>query len=366
MSANTADTATPYQWQDCHRCLVEIVFKTCLRRMPEEVEDAIQHFWMWFFETGQDGKFDPGRNHEAFVRLLANRRAIDWFRCVLRRRGRLQALDDKDFPAEGPQEATPELWLVGYFCDLVATNHLEAHMALVMVCKDWFHSGPVALADKYADHTLFQLCSLVRANLEESGDEVQEAFRLIDLLQQQLGLPPDRPQGELRLDMFVKEMDASGGKDRDMKSALHGWLDQARRICIGEIKSRNLEDSRQIALEVRARVREDLRQRLDFIVESLTRKRDPEKFLVWGWLRLLRLAFEYFYSFACNQAAQWFTDRMRFLVPQYVFPDGLANCLAGKYPDHAISETLIRLETSPEQIGRAVEGRFKRFLDGRS
>jgi hypothetical protein len=336
--------------------------------MRGEEEDAIQSFWMWFFEKQLDRKFDPAAwKEEVYIRVLANRRAINWFWATRRRLRRLEQIGDENAIPELQTEAVAELepWLATYLCDLVATNGLEAHLALIMVCKDWADVGPSVLAEKFWSHTLFQLCDFVGSRLDATGNALEEPLRLIDLLRQQLGLPPHRARGQLRLCTFVNETGQNCGEgdvqDRAAKSVLYGWLDQSRRVFLRRIRSSSVEESRQIATEVKARVREDLRERLEFMVESLARKRDPEKLLVWGWLRVLQMDFEDFRSFTCNEAARWFAARMHFLLPQYKFPDQLADRLVGEYPFSTISETIERLGTTPERTSRAVEERYKRF-----
>ncbi len=356
------------RWTDCHRSLVETVYKDHLRSMSDEVEDGVQSFWMWFFEKQLDRKFDPAAwKEEAYIRVLAKRRAINWFWGARRRLRRLEQIGDENAIPEVQTEAVAELhpWLATYLCDLVATNGLEAHLALIMVCKDWADVGPSVLAEKFSSHTLFQLCDFVDSRLDASGNGQEEPLRLIYLLRQQLGLPPHRARGLLRLCTFVNETGSSCGEgdsqDRAAKSVLYGWLDQSRRVFLRRIRSSSVEESRQIAAQVKARVRQDLQGRLEFMVELWARKRDPEKLLVWGWLRVLQMNFEDFCSFPCNEAARWFAARMHFLLPQYKLPDELADWLAGEYPFSTLSETIERLETTSERTRRAVEERYKRF-----
>src|SRR6266404_2767487 len=80
---NEERQATIRQWIDKYNHLVRAKYRYRLRCFPQEVDDGVQDFWMWFLIDAMELVYDPAiAKPEAYIQMLANRRAINYLRAI--------------------------------------------------------------------------------------------------------------------------------------------------------------------------------------------------------------------------------------------------------------------------------------------
>ena len=194
------------QWIEKHDHLVRARYRDRLRGFPEEVDDGVQDFWMSFLIDAMELKYDPAiAVQEAYVRMLANRKAINYLKKIWTARRKTSPIkdDESNLPVTSakrqaiePDPAEPARpWITDHLSRLVALNEIKVYEALVLACKAWLRLGPAVLVERHLETTLFQLCDLVASRPVPNEDEMAPVLRLLTWLRQQLALPPESPWG---------------------------------------------------------------------------------------------------------------------------------------------------------------------------
>jgi hypothetical protein len=364
------------RWIQDHGPLVNKVYRSRLRVARDEVEDGTQSFWMQFTIQAMDLKYDPAIATEAvYIRMLATRNAINQLIKLWTVRRKIEPSSEGEMDLADPEtlradRAEGDPWLTNHISRLVASNRLNAHEALLLVLKEWASLEPATLAQpQYLERTLDQLCEMVSLQLGPSFEERDAADNLLLWLHQQLTLPPERPSGQRKLGDLLKSRESESSDERRQgaqpEAVLQYWLDQARRVCRKGIKSDNVEERRNLAAQVESKFRRALKSRWDFLIRSLTVLLEPIKLLVWGWRKMLNITEESFLEYRCLEAARSFVIRIDHLLPDHLSPPGLAEGLAGAFPDQTVHECLDHLGVRVGPTVDAVEERYRRSSERR-
>jgi hypothetical protein len=355
------------RWRAAHKDVVERVFRKRLRQFPDHIDDGIQSFWLDFLEQEQCERYDAVLCPEAgYVGVLALRCAVNLFLKLVRQQRRDAAIEDADSrpPERVPQGTGDDP--SEYLLHLVSTNCLKPAEALVFLCKVWANVGPVELAERNWNSTLFELCDFVTAYFKKPDVNLESPRKLLGVLREQLTLPPGGPLGERRLIELVQGRHDTAptgcASTHALRDVLFDYLEAVKRVC--ERGERRIHESpSEFIKRVVASLLKAVRDRFRFLIKLTKDKLRPvraENLLAWGWEKLLNMEVEKYGDLSCARGSRWLVERMAFLLPGFPAPNDLARTLAGSWPDETILHCLQLLETDSFHAVRAVEARYDR------
>jgi hypothetical protein len=368
------------RWKLRHADTVRRIFRYRLKPFPDEVNEGVQGFWVWFFETCQDAKYNPDLKgfdlageqgdpvvirERRFISNLANRRALDYFRMAMSTAVRFPAFPENFEPEErgnagGAADPEDTAAVVRYFYAQIITNKVPVHAAILRLCSALAGLGPTELTRGKLHLTLYDLCERIETALEP--EESSESQKMIAALRHQLAMPVEQALGNRSLAELLEGR--RNGQDRryqerEQKRILQYWVDQAKRSLDPGSGTAGAEQRRALAGEATQRIEEDTRRRLEFLKRAVRQGVSGQVGLVWALRTVYRLPPEYISNLRCRDAAKILVDRVSFVAPTYsIFLDH-ETLLCGACIDVILAHRLSELAISMERAVRTTEARYR-------